>query len=84
MDTIETAVHAFVVKEFLGGKGAARINEKTPLITGGILDSLATLKLAGFLEQHYGIKVEAHEASVDYLNTIADIGRFVRSKGGKG
>jgi acyl carrier protein len=80
VDEIETTVHAFIAREFLPAKRAARLTATTPLITGGVLDSLGTLKLAGFLEQQFAIKVEAHEASVDFLNTVADIARFVRSK----
>lgn len=83
MDDIAQTVQAWIVKEFLPKAKPGRVNETTPLITGGILDSLATLKLAGFLEDHYGIKVEAHEASVDYLDTVADIASFVRSKRGE-
>jgi acyl carrier protein len=80
MDEMETAIQEYIVKKFLKGRGESRFSPTTPLITGGILDSLATLELVGFLEKQYGIKVEAHEASVDYLNTVNEIAKFVRSK----
>ena len=80
MDSINGAVKAFILKEFLPGENPDELTESTPLITGGILDSLATLKLVAFLEEHYGITVKAHEADVDNLNTLADIARLVQSK----
>ena len=49
-------------------------------MTGGILDSLATLKLVSFLEEQYGITVQAHEADVEHLDTVEDIAALVRSK----
>ena len=56
------------------------IADDTPLVTQGILDSLASLKLVSFLEDHYGISVAAHEVDVEYLNTISDIASLVLSK----
>ena len=37
--------------------------DATPLITGGVLDSIATLKLVLFIEERFGITLEAHEVS---------------------
>jgi acyl carrier protein len=81
-DEIQAPVKDFILREFLPGEDPNELQEDTPLITGGILDSIATLKLVSFLEEQFGISVAAHEASVDYLNTIADIARLVRSKRG--
>jgi len=78
--SIETAVKDFILREFLPGENADELTEATPLITGGILDSLATLKLVAFLEDHYSVTLRAHEADVENLNTLADIGSLVRSK----
>jgi acyl carrier protein len=80
MEDIKSTIKEYILREFLPGENAANLTESTSLITGGILDSIATLKLVGFLEERYGIHVEAHEADVDNLNTIADIERYVQSK----
>ena len=52
----------------------------TELISRGILDSLATLKLVSFVEERFGIAVEPHETDADYLNTIDRIAALVASK----
>jgi acyl carrier protein len=83
MEKTKEEIKAYVLKEFLPGEDPDELSDSTPLITGGILDSIATLKLVRFLEEQYGIQVEAHEADVDNLNTISDIARYVRSKLGK-
>lgn len=77
---IRDAVKQFILGEFLPGEDPDELRDDTPLITGGILDSIATLKLVAFVEESYGIDLEAHEADADHLNTIADIGRLVESK----
>ena len=73
-------VKGYILQEFLPGENPAELTDSTPLITGGILDSLATIKLVVFLEQRFQIKIEAHETMADYLDTIADIAKLVHSK----
>jgi acyl carrier protein len=80
MEDIKNTIKEYILKEFLPGESAENLTDSTPLVTGGVLDSIATLKLVSFLEERYGIQVEAHEADVDNLNTIADIERYVGSK----
>lgn len=80
MDPIESAVKDFILAQFLPGEDPAALTPTTPLVTSAILDSLATMQLVSFLEETYRIKVEAHEASVDNLNTLERIAALVRSK----
>ena len=80
MDEIKKTVGEFILKEFLPGANPANLTDTTPLISAGILDSLATLKLVMFLEEHFGIRIEAHEADVEHLNTLDEIAALVQSK----
>ncbi|QEH32992.1 D-alanine--poly(phosphoribitol) ligase subunit 2 [Aquisphaera giovannonii] len=80
MEGIEKTVHAYILDEFLPGEDPAELTDQTPLITGGILDSITTLKLVTFLEDHYNITVEAHEAGVDHLDSIRQIADLVAEK----
>jgi len=73
-------IRAYILEEFLPGEDPAELTDSTPLITGGILDSLSTIKLVVFLEKQFRIKFQAHETMVDYLNTISDIAQLVHSK----
>ena len=80
MDEIESTVKEFILKEFLPEEDPAQLTTSTPLVTGGILDSLATLVFVSFLEERFNIEIQAHETSVDNLNTISDVATLVRSK----
>lgn len=82
MTAIEGTVKSYILDEFLPGASPSDVTESTPLISGGILDSLATVKLVAFLEEQYKVTIEPHEASVDYLDTITQIADLVRSKRG--
>jgi len=80
MQEVKEIVRGYILNEFLPGENPAALTDSTPLITGGILDSLATLKLVVFLEERFQIKIQAHETMADYLNTVSDIAQLVDSK----
>jgi acyl carrier protein len=80
MNEITEAVHEYILKEFLPGESPDELTEETPLITGGILDSISTLKLVNFLEDRFGVTVEAYEAGVDNLDSVRQIARLIASK----
>ena len=77
---IKESIKEYILKEFLPGENPAQLTDSTPLITGGILDSLATIKLVVFLEEQFQVKIQAHETMVDYLDTIDQIAQLVSSK----
>ena len=80
MDEIRQAVHAYILGHFLPGEDPDELTDQTPLITGGILDSIRTLKLVVFLEDHFDVSVDAHEAGVDNLDSVGQIARLIASK----
>jgi acyl carrier protein len=77
---VTSQVKQYILETFLPGENPDELQERTPLISGGILDSIATLKLVMFLEERFGISVEAHEADREHLDTLADITALVQRK----
>jgi acyl carrier protein len=77
---IEPVIREYILAEFLPGEDPAALTDTTPLITTGILDSIATLKAVAFLEERFQISIAAHEANVEHFNTVTDIARLVRAK----
>jgi len=77
---IKTSIKNFILNEYLPGEDPAALTDTTALMTTGILDSIAVLKVVTFLENEFGITIEPHEAVVDNLNTISDIARLVITK----
>jgi acyl carrier protein len=80
MEQIKANVKEYILGTFLPGESPDALTESTPLITGGILDSIATLKLVSFLEQRFGIALEAHEVDAEHLDTLANIAELVEAK----
>ena len=80
----ETAeIKQYILTTFLPGESSETLTETTPLITGGVLDSIATIKLVSFLEERFGVEFQAHEIDADHLDTIQGIAALVRAKKGK-
>jgi acyl carrier protein len=77
---IKTTVKKFILNEYLPGEDPAALTDTTALMTTGILDSIAVLKVVTFLENEFGITVEPHEAVVENLNTLSDMVQLVTSK----
>jgi acyl carrier protein len=82
-DAVKQTVKGFILNEFLPGENPEELTDSTPLITGGVLDSIATLKLVLFIEERYAITFEAHEVDPEHLDTIADIARLIVDKNPK-
>ena len=80
MGQTEEAVKTYILAEFLAGERPDALDNTTPLISGGILDSISTLKLVAHLEETYGIEFQAHEVSADHLDTLSGIATIVESK----
>lgn len=77
---IREVVRSYILQEFLPGESPSAIDDSTQLISGGILDSIATVKLVTYLEDRYDVEFEAHEMSAEHLDTTTDIARIVASK----
>jgi acyl carrier protein len=80
MNTIKETIRSYILSEYLPGELASNLTDDTPLRTSGILDSIATLNLVSFLEQTFGITIDAHETGIERFDRIEDIAALVVSK----
>jgi len=80
MDDLKEQIRQYILAEFLPGEKASNLQDDTPLRTSGILDSVAVLRLVGFLEERYKIELEAHELGIETFDRIDDIAALVQSK----
>ena len=79
-DELMQKIKNFIMEEFLPGEDPDELTATTPLISGGILDSIATLKLVMFMEEKYGVSFEPHEVDKENLDNLVSIVRVLESK----
>ncbi|MCH7975015.1 MAG: acyl carrier protein [Bacteroidetes bacterium] len=77
---IKASVKEYILTKFLPGENPDMLEDSTPLITGGVLDSISTVELVSFLEEQFGVEFEAHEMSADYLDTLDVIATTIQAK----
>jgi acyl carrier protein len=70
----------FIMREFLPGENPDELTSTTPLISGGILDSIATLKLVVFIEEEFGVSLLPHEVDKEHLDNLDSIVRLLQTK----
>lgn len=81
MDEIKEAIRDYILQAHLPGESRANLRDDTPLRSSGILDSLATLGLVGFVENRYGIEFDVYETAVERFDRIEDIaGSIIRKR----
>jgi acyl carrier protein len=82
MENIKEEIRQYILAEFLPGENPSNLANDTKLWNSGILDSVATLRLVAFVEEHCGIEVQAHEAGVENFDSIDTIAEFIKTKKG--
>jgi len=74
------------ILELLNAKYAeaygSAITESTPLLSSGLVDSVAALDLVDELEQRFGFEFEPHEVEEGNLDSADRIEAYVKSKKG--
>ena len=78
--SVKQSVKEYILETFLPGEDPGELTDDLQLISGGILDSISTLKLIMHLEESFDITVEAHEADKEHLDTINRIADLVATK----
>ncbi len=79
-EALAETIATFILQEFLPGEAPENLTPSTPLISTGILDSIARLRLVTFLEETYGLRIDPAEVDLDHFETIDAITELVRAK----
>jgi acyl carrier protein len=79
MDETKQQVRQFLSELLPNGKMAS-LRDDSALRTSGLLDSMSLLRLVAYVEETFGIEVEAYEAGVENFDRIDDIAAFVERK----
>jgi acyl carrier protein len=80
MNEIKDRIRQFILAAHLPGESAESLRDETPLQTSGILDSLATMGIIGFVEKEFAIELDVYDTSIERFNTIEQIAAVVLRK----
>jgi acyl carrier protein len=74
------ALRSHILADFIPDESPEVLTPETPLFDAGILDSVAALDLIEFIEERFGVALEAHELSVETFGTLDAIAALVLEK----
>jgi acyl carrier protein len=77
MDEMKKMILDYVRKEYLEEGDDRVVQEDTPLISGGIVDSFSMVSLKRFLEKKYAIQIPDADASPQAFDTVDSIAVLV-------
>ena len=77
---IKAELRQYLADNHLAPGEGTDVADHTPLVSYGILDSLAVMQLVTFLEQRFGIEFTPHDLDRRSLESIEQIEGLVRRK----
>jgi acyl carrier protein len=76
----EAAIEQFILDELLYGGGPTELGADDSLISSGLLDSMALLRLIVFIEEQFSVSVADGELMPENFQTVSLIKAFVERK----
>jgi acyl carrier protein len=70
---IADRITAFIHREFLDGDPRSELDEDTPLLEYGVLNSLNTTTLVAFIHHEFGVVVPVREVTARNLRNVRSI-----------
>jgi acyl carrier protein len=74
-DALEADIRAFLRDELALNVG--HITPETSLVTTGLLDSIAVVRLAGFLERRCGLRIPDRDVTPEHFETLTRIRAYL-------
>ncbi len=77
---ITESIRAYLIREFFRGESMAALADDQALVTSGLLDSVATLKLVLFLEEEFKVTIDTADIANGQLDTLRSIEALILEK----
>ena len=72
-EDLKNLIIDYVKHEYLDEDSDQEVNENTPLISSGIVDSFSMVSLKTFLEKKFNIKIPDEKATPEAFDTVTNM-----------
>ena len=79
---IKDKIRSYILENFLFTDDQSELNNEDSFMDQGIIDSTAVLELIFFIEEEFGVKVEAEEMVPENLDSVNKVTSFIERKTG--
>ena len=73
-------IERFIVEELLRDGARQSLSMDEPLVSTGLIDSLAMLRLIGFLEEEFSLTIGDGDVTLDNFETMRHLMQFLERK----
>ncbi|MDA8168931.1 MAG: acyl carrier protein [Nitrospiraceae bacterium] len=77
---IKENVKKFIQSELVTDRKFADLQDKDPLISTGIIDSLGIMRLTAFLEKSFAVRIHDEEIIAENFGTVESISALIQKK----
>jgi acyl carrier protein len=79
MDTNQKVIIKYIQENLLNGKGEIELSPGDDLLGSGLLDSMAVMRLVGFLEDTFNIKIPPEDIVIENFMDVKAITNYVEN-----
>ncbi|MHA4844095.1 acyl carrier protein [Flavitalea antarctica] len=79
MDSNEVIIIKYIKENLLSGKGEIELLPEDDLLGSGLLDSMAVMRLVGFVEETFNIKIPPEDIVIENFMDVKAITNYVES-----
>lgn len=70
----------FITVELLSDRGLMTLNGDDSLLTSGLIDSLAIMRLVNFIEDEFDVEVMPEDVTIENFQTVNVIANYVQQR----
>ena len=80
MDSNQAIIIKYIQENLLGGKGEIELSSEDDLLGSGLLDSMGVMRLVGFVEDTFHIKIPPEDIVIENFIDVKAIMNYVESQ----
>ena len=79
MDSNQAIIIKYIQENLLTGKGEIELLPEDDLLGSGLLDSMGVMRLVGFVEETFNIKIPSEDIVIENFMDVKAITNYVES-----
>lgn len=79
MSGIESELTEYILTQIVK-RPRQQLDQNTPLISNGLIDSFHLVDLAIFIEEKYGVRIDDSELNPDTFDTVSQLSELIRQR----
>lgn len=79
MDSNQSIIIKYIQENLLVGKGEIELSPEDDLLGSGLLDSMGVMRLVGFIEDKFNIKIPPQDIVIENFMDVKAITKYVES-----